>query len=166
MNNSRTLLVSYVYEPLGFLSERKALKLLYKDKVDVISHWDDMVRFPSGEFRFPATLKLKNTFRKTHFRVPFSREVLAKRDQYLCQYCGLALIPSQMTIDHIIPRSQGGIKSFTNCVLSCHKCNARKSNKTLEQSGMKLLQKPTIPKASILDLAPSKWHPDWNQFIC
>jgi 5-methylcytosine-specific restriction endonuclease McrA len=164
--NARTLLVSYIYEPLTFLSERKALKLICKDKVDIISHWEDVVRWPSGKFYFPATLRLKNTFRKTHFRLAFSRETLAKRDQYTCQYCNLALTPSQITIDHILPRSQGGIKSFTNCVIACQRCNIRKANKTLRQSGMRLLQEPIIPKASILDLAPNKWHSDWKQFIC
>ena len=72
--------------------------------------------------------------------VTFSRRNIFKRDRYVCQYCGSQPGSEELTIDHVVPRSQGGVSSWTNCVLACMTCNKRKADRTPEQAGMMLRQ--------------------------
>jgi len=88
------------------------------------------------------------------------------RDKSTCQFCARKLSPSQTTIDHLIPKAQGGITSFTNCVVSCQTCNNKKGSKTLEQAGMTLIKTPVVPNFFFRDLKePLVWHQDWDNFI-
>ena len=57
-----------------------------------------------------------------------------------CQYCGDQPGGEELTIDHVVPRAQGGVSSWTNCVLACIDCNKRKADRTPQQAGMKLQQ--------------------------
>lgn len=75
-----------------------------------------------------------------------SRYMLYKRDDGKCAYCGKSLSQKESTIDHIIPKDKGGLTTWDNCVISCKPCNNFKDNKTLEESGMKLLIHPYNPK--------------------
>jgi 5-methylcytosine-specific restriction endonuclease McrA len=66
----------------------------------------------------------------------------------MCQYCGCRPRSEELTIDHVVPRSQGGKSTWENCVLACVKCNHSKADRTPERAGMKLR-------------TPAK-HPSWN----
>lgn len=82
----------------------------------------------------------------------FSRYNIYVRDGGCCMFCGKAL-PYQkgaFTFDHIHPKSRGGAKDWHNIVLSCHECNRKKANKSLEDSGMKLREKPIKPSPEYL----------------
>lgn len=78
-----------------------------------------------------------------------SRYMLYRRDNGRCGYCGAALGQREATIDHIIPKSQGGKTTWENVVLACQKCNSKKDNKTPHQAEMTLRVKPYNPKKSI-----------------
>jgi len=75
-----------------------------------------------------------------------SRYMLYKRDNGRCSYCGKEITQKESTIDHVIPKSQGGLNVWENIALSCKKCNCAKDSKTPEQAGMKLLVTPYNPK--------------------
>ena len=77
--------------------------------------------------------------------VVFSRRNLFKRDRNRCQYCGARPGTPELTIDHIVPRAQGGTSTWTNCVLSCVPCNARKANRTPSEARMTLRSTPVKP---------------------
>jgi 5-methylcytosine-specific restriction endonuclease McrA len=77
--------------------------------------------------------------------VTFSRRNIFKRDRYTCQYCGTQPGSEELTIDHVLPRSQGGMSSWQNCVLACVECNKRKADRTPEQAGMPLRRRPARP---------------------
>jgi HNH endonuclease len=142
----KTLLLNANYEVLSFIIDRKALKLIMREgKCEVLSVWDDIICWGSGQINHPATLRLTKLIRRTFTKSNFCRQSVVKRDNHECQYCGEKLMPSQITIDHVIPRAQGGGNSFANCVVSCKECNNRKDRRTPEQAGMKLLRKPTYP---------------------
>lgn len=86
----------------------------------------------------------------------------------MCQYCGKACEPSELTIDHIFPQSRGGSKtSWTNVTTACWKCNNKKGNKTPEEAGMELLSVSSVPKHHLLcALSPnSPRHPDWQMYL-
>lgn len=167
--SKKTLLLNASYEVLSFIPERKAFKLLCKDKVEVISTWDDVIVFGQGNnIKHPSILRLKDLVRKNYFNSSFSRKALVKRDKNTCQYCGTKLTASEITIDHVFPRSKGGKTSFLNCVVCCHVCNNKKADRTPEDANMVLLKKPTHPSfAGHYNVAdPQKyWHDDWDDFL-
>lgn len=164
----KTLLLSASYEVQSFITEKKAFKLLFKDKVEVISAWDEEINWGPGKIRHPSILRLKNHVRRNFFNSNFSRKAMVKRDRSMCQYCSKKLVASQITVDHVLPRAQGGITSFTNCVVSCQVCNNRKADKTPEQAEMVLLKKPTHPSFSAHAYVADPqeyWHNDWDDFL-
>lgn len=165
--NRKVLLLNSTYEVLSFISERKAIKLLFKNKVDIISTYPDVkFRFYNDELEFPATLKLKYHIKRRFSNLAFSRKSVFKRDNLTCQYCQKKLRPGQATIDHIIPKCRGGISSFTNCITACYICNNRKGNKTLEQANMLILNKPTVPSGYLYYYSEQEcWHDDWTMFF-
>lgn len=98
--------------------------------------------------------------------VVFSRRNLFKRDKYTCQYCGKQPGPSELTIDHVMPKSRGGISSWTNCALACVECNRRKANRTPEEAGMKLRKQPKRPTWRMLaQVDPRIMRESWSQFL-
>lgn len=166
----KTLLLSASFEVLAFINLKKAVKLIVKDKVEIIENWqDDHITWGSGSIKHPSVLKLKSTFRRNFFSAAFSRRALIKRDESRCQYCWIKLTASQITIDHIKPRVQGGDNSFTNCVVCCQACNSKKGDKTLEQAGMKLLKKPTHPsftdRYGLSTTEEKHWNEVWDSFL-
>jgi 5-methylcytosine-specific restriction endonuclease McrA len=100
--------------------------------------------------------------------VSFSRRNLYRRDGYSCQYCGRRRPPAELSIDHVMPRSRGGKTNWENCVLACVRCNAKKANKTLPESGFVLLRRPEKPTWSPLleSLTAAQVQPEsWGKFI-
>ncbi len=166
--SKKTLLLNSSFEVLSFVTERKAFKLLCKDKVEVISSWDEIVNFGVAKVKHPAILRLKNHVKRNYFNSNFSRKALVKRDRSTCQYCGRKLTASQITIDHVKPRAQGGITSFVNCVVCCQECNNKKADRTPEQANMNLFRKPSHPSfsANYYVADPQDfWHHDWDDFL-
>lgn len=164
----KTLLLDASYQVISFIPERKMFKLLFKDKCEVISNWDDIVFWGSGKVQHPAIMRLKKHVKKNYFNSSFSRKALIKRDKNTCQFCSRKLSPSQITVDHVLPRAQGGITSFVNCVVSCQDCNNKKADKTPEQAGMRLLKRPTHPSFSInaqVSEPQEFWHSSWEDFL-
>lgn len=166
----RTLLLNANYQPLTFLTERRTLSFLGKeftsgDKVEIMSTWDDEIDISGIKIFFPATLKLKNLINRSYKPLSFSRNELIKRDNNTCQYCSKKIYGVDVTVDHLIPKSKGGVTSFLNCVIACLPCNSRKSNLSIKESGMKLIKQPIHP--IIYNHNPfndriSSWHEDWN----
>lgn len=98
--------------------------------------------------------------------VVFSRKNLFKRDRFTCQYCGVQPGPEELTMDHITPRSKGGISSWENCVLACVECNKKKADKTLKESGMKLRKTPKKPTwKSLVQVDPRLRRESWESFL-
>ena len=165
--SKKVLLLNSTYEVLSFITERKALKLFVKGKVDVVSAWPDVEIYYDKKFiKFPATLRLKYFVKKNFAQLAFSRKAVFKRDRFACQYCGKFLKSGQVTVDHVIPKSVGGASSFNNCVTSCYACNNKKGNRTPEQAGMLLLTRPAAPIGYLHYVSEQdRWHDDWNVYF-
>jgi len=97
--------------------------------------------------------------------VIFSRRNLFKRDNYSCQYCNRKPGSSELTIDHIKPRSCGGKSTWENCVVACVECNAKKSDLSLEESGLKLRKLPKKPTWKLLTPIAQIRCESWEKFI-
>lgn len=97
-------------------------------------------------------------------QVKFSRRNIFERDAYTCQYCGRQFRRQDLTIDHVLPRSRGGVSRWENVVLSCLPCNARKDNRTPQEAGMRLRKQPKKPRWEDIKIRglsgamPSSWE--------
>jgi 5-methylcytosine-specific restriction endonuclease McrA len=165
----KTLLLDSSYQVLSFISEKKVMKLIVKDKVEIVEEWQNsFITWSSGKIKHPSVVRLKKHVRRNYFNSNFSRKALIKRDRSVCQYCCRKLTASQITIDHVLPRAQGGITSFTNTVVACTPCNNLKADKTPEQANMKLLRKPTHPSFSMHHYASDQqenWNFAWDDYL-
>lgn len=122
---------------------------------------------PNFSMMVPEVIQLVNYHRLPPRRVKFSRRNIFLRDGHRCQYCGCHPPMSELTIDHVLPKAQGGRSTWENVVLACMKCNTRKGNRTPEQAAMKMLTVPRRPNwlACTLQSAQHPIRPIWNRFI-
>jgi 5-methylcytosine-specific restriction endonuclease McrA len=89
------------------------------------------------------------------------------RDGSKCQYCGRKFATQDLSLDHVLPRSQGGKSTWDNIVCCCIKCNVKKGGRTPEQAHMKLLSKPIKPKRSpVINIRLTDGrYASWKQFL-
>jgi hypothetical protein len=95
-------------------------------------------------------------------RSSLSRRAVFVRDNYECQYCGR---PAE-NVDHVIPRSRGGLHSWENVVAACRGCNARKENRTPSDVGLRLRRQPRAPHDSVwIVVSVDRMDPIWEQYL-
>ena len=146
-------------------------------------------------FRVPEVVTLTEFDRLPSAAVTFSRRNVFKRDRFTCQYCGrqgrsqfwngheageseFNSAPrsqgnrprrqpggDELTIDHVVPRAQGGESSWTNCVLACLECNKRKADRTPEQAKVRLRKEPVRPTWKPLYSEHASRMESWSKFI-
>jgi 5-methylcytosine-specific restriction endonuclease McrA len=109
-----------------------AAKMIYENTVDVIAEYDEELRSPSTVWKMPAVVRLRRNVGDRKRGVKFSRMNVYQRDNFICQYCGKKFRWSELTYDHLVPRSRGGRTNFLNIVTACKPCNAKKANLTCE----------------------------------
>jgi 5-methylcytosine-specific restriction endonuclease McrA len=162
----KTLVLNSNYQPISFVSDIRAICYLLKDKVDVISSWDDYLYWSSGKIKVPSIVRLKYYVRWVPKR-GCSRSGIFRRDGNICQYCGRFFHESNLTIDHVIPKSSGGKLSWSNAVTSCFPCNSKKADRPLEKSGLVLLNTPKPPRSLIHnEYSMMRYtHPDWDMYF-
>jgi 5-methylcytosine-specific restriction endonuclease McrA len=143
-----TLLLNATYEPLRVVHWQKAITLLWQGKVEVLEVYEKEVHGISITIKLPAVMRLLKLVkvRSSHSVVKFSRSNIFARDKYSCQYCGLHYHTEELTFDHVVPIAKGGRKTWENIVTACWRCNNRKSGRTPEEAGMRLIKKPIRPK--------------------
>jgi len=141
----RTLLLNPMYEPMTTISWRKAIVLLTLGKVEVIEEYARDVRSTSIVLKLPSVVRLINRFRRQRKHVRYSKQNVFARDRWTCQYCGERKPVSQLTQDHVIPRSHGGKTCWENVVTCCIECNSLKANRTPEEAKMTLRSRPFRP---------------------
>ena len=127
----------------------------------------DWVRTVRLEIAVPRVIRLMGYDRLPAQTVKLNRRNLFARDRNTCQYCGRHFPTSELSIDHVLPRSLGGGDSWENLVCACIKCNARKGGRTPEQARMKLIRRPVMPKRNPLiqlRLGQDKYS-SWRAFL-
>ncbi|MEJ2718209.1 MAG: HNH endonuclease [Deltaproteobacteria bacterium] len=140
------IVLNATYEFLGLVSWQRAMTMLCTGKVEIVKESDRIVRTVSRTFRVPSVVRLIKFIRQIYRReVPFSRKNILTRDGFVCQYCGRDAAPGDLTVDHIIPKVQGGPNHWTNVVACCRDCNMKKGGLTPRQAGMRLVRKPFKP---------------------
>jgi 5-methylcytosine-specific restriction endonuclease McrA len=164
-----TLVLNANYEVMKVVNWTDAIVSVFLDKVDVIEEYDEYIKTPNLKIKKPAVVRYKNLIRKKHSPLRFSRNNIYARDNYTCIYCGDIPTHKRLTVDHVLPRSRGGISSWYNCVACCITCNIKKADRTPKEAGFVLLNEPkppTQPQAFILMLRQKvKIIPDiWKNY--
>jgi len=113
----------------------------------------------------PSIVRLTDysAFRKMEPKL--TRRNLFARDKNTCQYCGKRAKTSELSIDHVTPKSRGGKLEWPNVVCACVKCNVKKANRTPKEAGMRLIRKPIVPKRAFVVSVPADRSMSWKHFI-
>ncbi len=142
--DQEVLVLNNDFEPLNVCHTRRAIQLVLVGKAEVLHARDRYLRHLNGSFPVPAVVRMNYHVRRPRPELKLSRRTVFARDGYTCQYCGVQT--RDLTIDHVVPRRLGGKTVWENVVAACRKCNTRKSDKPLEQSGLRLVRQPRRPQ--------------------
>jgi 5-methylcytosine-specific restriction endonuclease McrA len=164
-----TLLLDQGYQPLKVIPWQRALVLHLVGKVEMVTAHAWLVQTVSRPFPVPAVVRLLRHIAHRPPFVRFSRENVYLRDGYRCQYCGQGLPGRELTLDHVLPRCQGGQTSWTNVVAACVDCNRRKGRSTPDEAGMPLLAAPHRPRwlepRVMMTLGEAQLPPTWRDWL-
>src|SRR5882757_1850682 len=137
------LVLNASYEPINICAARRALVLVLKGVASAEEETLSAVHSARAAVRLPSVIRLLEYRRIPHQTRALSRKNILLRDRNSCQYCETVLTAAELTLDHVIPRSRGGLSTWENLVACCHSCNRRKGNQMLhELTDMKLLREP------------------------
>jgi len=180
------LVLNRNFEPVQLTTARRAFVLLFGGTAQALDEagetydfdlWrslpvredDDAVSTVSGALRVPRVLHLHSYDRTPRVTVRLTRRNLMFRDAHQCQYCGKRPPVRELNIDHVLPRSRGGVDSWENLVTACRVCNLRKGWKTPDEANMRLARRPFRPKwtmsAQILLGAGASRFKEWEPFL-
>ena len=159
------LVLNATYEPINVCTVRRAVVLLLKEKAELVERAEIALHSANTTIPRPAVIRLiayVHIPRETHRRKITRRAVFA-RDNWTCQYCGSR---TNLTVDHVIPRSKGGSSSWENIVASCAPCNRRKGDALPRQVGMQLRRPPRPPRPHVfIQVASPTIPPAWRQYL-
>lgn len=187
------LVLNRFYMAIRVVNVRRAMTLLYRGCAEVITieetsyynydfdAWcevsqmlsmekqpdEDYLQAVGFEIQVPRILRLTRYDKLPLTTVRFNRKNLFARDNHRCQYCGQNRPSSQLSLDHVVPRSLGGKTTWENIVCSCLPCNSRKGGRTPDQAGMRLLTKPAKPgNTPVLSLQlDDPRYESWRTFV-
>jgi 5-methylcytosine-specific restriction endonuclease McrA len=191
--SSSVLVLNRFYMAVHVVNVRRALGLLFRELAEVIhleegqyanynfESWreisalrssfkqqhEDWIRSINFELQAPRVIRLLSYDRVPRQTLRFNRRNLFARDGNRCQYCGHSFPTSELSLDHIVPRSRGGDTSWENVVCACVACNVRKGGRTPQEAHMKLIRHPVKPKRSPLlsvKLDNPKYE-SWKTFV-
>ncbi|WND03990.1 HNH endonuclease [Temperatibacter marinus] len=157
------------YFPLSLWDWQTALKAVFLEKVQTIAEYDHEVHSPSTSLKLPSVIALREYIKQPAYPA-FTRFNLFLRDKFSCQYCATPHRGEDLTFDHVIPRTYGGITSWENIVASCGPCNRRKGGRTPAEAGMNLPYPPKQPTTFELQgqgrhFPPNFCHESWRDFL-
>jgi 5-methylcytosine-specific restriction endonuclease McrA len=159
---TRALVLNATYEPLSIVPARRAVCLLLDHKAEIVESDEiAVIRSESLTVPIPAVVRLRYMVKAPRRReAAVSRRAVFARDEYRCQYCG----SRADSIDHVVPRSRGGLDVWDNLAAACRPCNTAKRDRTPDEAGMRLLRPCRAPRATAWvtlgpNLVPDLWKP-------
>ena len=162
---SRTLVLNASYEPLNITTWRRAIILMLKGKAESLEE-DSTFTIHHGK-KLPTVIRLRYYVKVPYREVALTRKNILLRDNNSCQYCNYK--GSELSIDHVIPRSRGGTDNWENVATACLRCNVQKGNKTPEEANMPLLRNPFRPLSNLNFEATkqiySGKHKEWSKYV-
>lgn len=165
MVNSTVLVLNQNYEPLNVCRVRRAVVLLYQGKAELVENGMGEVHSIAETIPLPSVIRLIYLIKRPPAHRKLSRLEIFNRDRFTCQYCGST--NRELTLDHVLPRNQGGKHSWDNLVSACIPCNRRKAGRTPEQASMALVKPPRKPPARgfLVPYIYLRRHQEWNKYL-
>jgi len=191
--DEHVLVLNRLYTAIRVVSARRAFTMLCKEVAEVIAvedghyrnydfaSWVEIaelqrqfepdqhtfIRTPYLEIAVPRIIRLLDFNRFPRQEVKLNRRNIYLRDRNRCQYCGKSFPTKELTIDHLVPRVQGGKNTWDNLVCACVKCNAKKGGRTPDQANMPVVRKPFKPtrNPSITVRLGSRKYQSWKAFL-
>src|SRR3974390_3276540 len=136
------LVLNASYEPINVCAARRALVLVLKGVASAEEVSVGSIHSARNSVRLPSVIRLLEYRRIPRQTRALSPKNILMRNRYPCQYCHRTMPSSELTLDHVIPRSRSGESAWENLVACCHPCNNRKGNRTPEEAGMNLARQP------------------------
>ncbi len=157
------LVLNATYEPLCVVPLRRAVVLVLAEKAVVVEAGETVMRSATTSIQVPTVVRLARFVRVPYRReVPLTRRAVLDRDAHECAYCAARAD----TIDHVRPRSRGGLHVWTNVVAACARCNHRKGDRLLLELGWRLAIPPVQPPATVaVVMGWAKREPSWQQYL-
>jgi len=155
------LVLNASFEPLSVVPSRRAACLVLDEKAEVVEHDGTLLRSESLSLPNPLVIRLLYMVKVPyHRRTALSRRAVFARDDHRCQYCGGVAD----SIDHIVPKSRGGLHVWENVAAACRRCNLDKRDRTPDEAGMKLAKRPHTPRelawvTVAVGRVPDAWRP-------
>jgi 5-methylcytosine-specific restriction endonuclease McrA len=191
--NSSVLVLNKHYAAVRVCTARRAMCMLFRQIAEIISvensqyysydfeSWREVSEFRSQyerehhewircvrfDLAVPRIIRLLFYDRLPRKQVKLTRRNIFARDRNRCQYCGKRFPTSELTLDHVVPRSRGGTMTWQNLVCACVQCNVRKGGRVPREAGLKLIVEPVRPRRSpavTLRLTSEKYA-SWKQFL-
>lgn len=190
---SSVLVLNKHYAPVRVVTARRAFCMLFKQIAEILSVEDsqyqshdfeswreisefraryerehhEWVRCVKFDLAVPRIIRLMFYDRLPRLPVKFNRRNIYARDRNHCQYCGKKFPTSELSLDHVVPKSRGGGASWTNIVCACVKCNVRKGGRLPREAHMRLIVEPVKPKRSpvVTVRLTSEKYASWKQFL-
>jgi 5-methylcytosine-specific restriction endonuclease McrA len=191
--SSSVLVLNRFYMAVHVVNVRRAVGLLFRELAEVIhfeegqyanynfASWreisamrssikkqhEDWIRGVNFELQAPRVIRLLFYDRVPRQTLRFNRRNLFARDGNHCQYCGKSFATSELSLDHVVPKSRNGQTCWENIVCSCVACNVKKGGRTPQEANMRLIRPPVKPKRSPL-LAIKLCNPkyeSWKTFL-
>ncbi|MCH2145184.1 MAG: HNH endonuclease [Phycisphaerales bacterium] len=190
---AQVLVLNRVYTAIKIVDARRAFTLLAKQIAEVVAleegtyrnydlhSWTDIAELQKEleadahewvstariSIAVPKIIRLLDYDRRPHHDVKLNRRNIYARDESRCQYCGRKHTSKELSLDHVLPRVQGGEDSWTNLVCACVKCNARKGGRTPRQANMRLIREPRKPRRNpaITIRVGAPRYKSWKAFL-
>jgi 5-methylcytosine-specific restriction endonuclease McrA len=157
----RALVLNASESPLAVVAARRAVVMVLKEKADVVISNGLVFHSAHLTIEAPSVVRLRRYVHVPYRpHAPLTRRAVFARDLSTCQYCGA----SAENLDHVIPRSRGGLHVWENVVASCRKCNARKEDRTPQEAGFSLLRQPYAPRDGF-HLTLGRIEPGWELYL-
>ena len=160
----RALILNASFEPLSVVPSRRAVVLVARGRASVVEHYSEVWHSATRAFPVPSVVRL-NTYIRVPFErtIPVSRRAVFGRDSHRCQYCGG---PAE-NIDHVVPRSRGGLHTWDNVVACCRRCNVHKGDRLPAEVGLNLIRRPAPPNRYgwIYASAGYVLEPSWQPYL-
>jgi 5-methylcytosine-specific restriction endonuclease McrA len=142
MMQEPVLVLNATYEPINVTAVRRALVLLLKGVAQAEEVHSAEVHSSAHSHKVPSVIRLLAYRHIPQQSRALSRKNILLRDRNTCQFCGKVFASSELTLDHVLPRSRGGRSSWENLVACCYHCNNAKGDRTPEEAGLKLARRP------------------------
>jgi len=188
LKTETVLVLNRSWQAIGVKNIAESLSMMYSGNatgLNIIGNdemtptkWVDWINLPfdvnskyvktvRGEIKAPKVIVLARYNQVPKRRPTFTSKNIWSRDRGICQYTGQKLAPEEANIDHVVPKSRGGMTTWNNCVLTHKEVNSYKGNRTPDEAGLKLLKQPTEPKyLPVTFFIRNRFNiPEWDIFL-